>query len=51
MKSSETDTDAEARSVLTWPMEDMGCLEGINRTELGLLIELAVQHLLVLSLR
>ena len=48
--SPETDTRAEAR-----PVEDMWCLEGINRTqwrvmeaELGLLIELVVQCLLVL---
>jgi hypothetical protein len=49
MMTAETDTWAEAR-----PTEDMGYLEGINRTqqmvteaELGLLVQVAVQCLWV----
>ena len=52
MTLAETDAPAEAK-----PVEDTECFEGINRilwtmreAELGLLVELAVQHLLVLHL-
>jgi hypothetical protein len=45
-------------SAEAWPMEDLWCMEGVNRTretvmgdDLGLLVERVVQCLLVLNLR